>query len=534
MTHAQLLQPHYASMDLPMNKLANLTTQIRFSLELASSNLSKYLMLRHAQDQNESLFYHYIRHNIKDSLPYIYTPSVGDACMKYSYLNFAPCGLYFSYRTGESVSAVVNTMPDDIDVIVVTDGSRVLGLGDLGIGGMGISIGKLSLYTAVGGIPPERTLPVCIDVGTNNPELKQDPQYLGDKQDRVHDEAFYAYLDEIMQALSARWPQAIIQFEDFSNNHAYPLLTKYRHTYRCFNDDIQGTATVCAATIKRALLKAGKNPATSRVFIVGGGSAGCGIANLINGCFDFTDGNGVFLVDRDGVIFDDFPHLSDVHQGLARPASERPNEVTCLTLQEAIAHYQPDVLVGVTGVAGLFNELIIKSMAKFTATPIIMPLSNPVTACEVTPQQVVDWIGHDAIVATGSPFSPIQTGERSKIISQCNNVYVFPGIGLGAKVVNAKAVSDAMLLKAVEALTNFHCDQCSEDEVLPAIESTLAVSKAIAIAVATQAIEEGLAESFLPLNRSELAAVVEQAFWNPDIESVIGLSFPTNTGVPTF
>jgi malate dehydrogenase (oxaloacetate-decarboxylating) len=254
MSHTQL--QHACS-----EKVANINNQaeqIRFSIDIAGNNLSKYLMLRHAQDQNESLFYHYIRSNIKDSLPYIYTPSVGDACEMYSYLNFAPRGLYFSYRSGVPVKEVINSITNDVDVIVITDGSRVLGLGDLGTGGMGISVGKLSLYTAVGGISPKRTLPVCIDVGTNNPALKKDTQYLGDKNDRIEDDDYYAYLDEIMQALTAKWPQAIIQFEDFSNNHAYPLLEKYRNQYRCFNDDIQGTATVSAATIKRALLKAGK------------------------------------------------------------------------------------------------------------------------------------------------------------------------------------------------------------------------------------------------------------------------------------
>lgn len=510
---------NYSALHASLNNISNQTAQIRFSIDVAGNNLSKYLMLRHVQDQNERLFFHYIRSNIKDSLPYIYTPSVGDACEKYSYLNCAPRGLYFSYRGNEQVSAAVSSISNDIDVIVVTDGSRVLGLGDLGIGGMGISIGKLSLYTAVGGIPPERTLPVCIDVGTNNPALKQDPQYLGDKGDRIDDGAFYSYLDEIMQALATRWPKAIIQFEDFSNNHAYPLLAKYQEQYRCFNDDIQGTATVCAATIKRALLKAGKEPATSRVLIVGGGSAGCGIAELIEGSFEFGGDGGVYIVDREGLLFKDSTGLSALQKSLARPASERPDDKTALTLIDAIEHYKPDVLVGVSGVTGLFSEATIKALAANTKTPIIMPLSNPVSACEVTPQQVFNWIGSDVIMATGSPFAPVQFDDYSYNISQCNNVYVFPGIGLGAKVVNATTISNGMLLKAVDALATFNCTLCSDNEVLPAIENTLEVSKAIAIAVAKQATKEGLSELAEAQDDNEISAMIELVFWSPDIDA---------------
>ena len=512
---------NYSVSHSPVRNIQNQAEQIRFSIDIAGNNLSKYLMLRHAQDQNERLFYHYIRSNIKESLPYIYTPSVGDACERYSYLNFAPRGLYFSYRSGVPVKDVIDSITDDVDVIVLTDGSRVLGLGDLGIGGMGISIGKLSLYTAIGGISPERTLPVCIDVGTNNPALKQDPQYLGDKSDRIGDDEFYAYLDDIMKELAAKWPQAIIQFEDFSNNHAYPLLKKYRNQYRCFNDDIQGTAMVSAATIKRALLKAGKEPATSRVFVVGAGSAGCGIAQLINGSFGFESGHGVYIFEREGLIFQDNPGLSEVQKNLARPVTERPDGKPALTLIEAIEHYQPDVLVGVTGVKDLFNETIIKALAANTKTPVIMPLSNPVNACEVPPQKVIDWVGNDVIIATGSPFAPVHYEGQSYTISQCNNVYVFPGLGLGAKVVNATAISDAMLLKAVDALAAFNCDLCSENEVLPSIENTLAVSKAIAIAVAKQAIKEGLSDLSLSHDDSEIALMVENTFWSPELDVAV-------------
>ncbi len=505
-----------SSVGMSQQNLHKKTAQIRFSLDLANNNLSKYLTLRHVQDQNERLFYHYIRENIRDSLPYIYTPSVGDACQNYSYLNFSPRGLYLTYRDGQSVAEQVQAIDQEIDIIVVTDGSRVLGLGDLGIGGMGISIGKLSLYTAVGGIPPERTLPVCIDVGTNNPSLKSDDQYLGDKQDRVNDEAFYRYLDEVMTALAERWPNAIIQFEDFSNNHAYPLLKKYQHQYRCFNDDIQGTATVAVASIKRALLKAKKAPSDARIFVVGGGSAGCGIADLIQRSFGFDNG-AVYIVDRDGVLFDD-DTLSDMQVPLARPAGERKSARTPLPLLDAVEHIKPDVIVGVTGVTGLFNEQVIRTMASHTEMPVIMPLSNPVSACEVTPQQVFDWIGDNAIVMTGSPFAPVEFAGRSHVISQCNNVYVFPGIGLGAHVVNASTITDTMLQKAMDALANFECSRNSDYEVLPAIESTLDISKAIAHAVAIQAMEEGVANE-QDLCLETLSLRIEQAFWNPNLET---------------
>ncbi|WPC75590.1 oxaloacetate-decarboxylating malate dehydrogenase [Vibrio porteresiae] len=508
--------------DQSLNSITRQTAQVRFSVDQAGNNLSKYLMLRHVQDQNERLFYHYVRENIRDSLPYIYTPSVGDACQQYSYLNFAPRGLYLSCREGGSVSQQIERIQQEVDIIVITDGSRVLGLGDLGIGGMGISIGKLSLYTAVGGIAPERTLPVCIDVGTNNPKLKADPQYLGDKEDRVDDETFYQYLEEVMTALEKRWPKAIIQFEDFSNNHAYPLLKKYRNTYRCFNDDIQGTATVAVATIKRALKKAGKQSGQANVFIVGGGSAGCGIADLIRRTFGFDEQHGVYVVDRDGIIYDDFAGLNEMQAELARPASERPEGAAKLELLDAIKHYSPDVIVGVTGVAGLFSEEVIRTLVAQTTMPVIMPLSNPVSSCEVTPAQIFDWVGDKAIVATGSPFAPVVYGDKSHTISQCNNVYVFPGIGLGAHVVNATTISEEMLMAAVNALGDYECSIASHYEVLPAIESTMEVSKIIAIAVAKQAVAEGVAQSFNNLSETELAEKIEQSFWQPALERFNG------------
>ncbi|MBF9003030.1 MULTISPECIES: oxaloacetate-decarboxylating malate dehydrogenase [Vibrio] len=500
-----------------LNSIKHQTTQVRFSLNLAQSNLSKYLTLRHVQDQNEGLFFHYIRDNIRDSLPYIYTPSVGDACQQYSYLNFAPRGLYLSAHNSQSVKEQIESINQDVDIIVITDGSRVLGLGDLGIGGMGISIGKLSLYTAVGGIAPERTLPVCIDVGTNNAELKADPQYLGNKEDRVDDETFYSYLEEVMTALEARWPKAIIQFEDFSNNHAYPLLKKYRHTHRCFNDDIQGTATVAVATIKRALKKANKQASQSNVFIVGGGSAGCGIADLIRRTFGFEGENGVYVLDRDGVVYNDFANLNEMQAELARPSEERPAGKDKLELLDAINYYKPDVIVGVTGVTGLFSEQVINALVEHADMPVIMPLSNPVSSCEVTPSQIFDWVGDKAIVATGSPFAPIDFNGKSHVISQCNNVYVFPGIGLGAQVVSATTISEGMLTAAVNALGNYECNLASHYEVLPAIESTLEVSKEIAVAVALQAISEGVAEVGADLSRDELIAKINAAFWNPEL-----------------
>lgn len=485
--------------------------------------INKHIYLRAIQDNNETLFYRLLQQHLEEMIPIIYTPTVGDACEQFSDIYRSARGLFISYHDRYQLDDVLrNATKRKVKVIVVTDGERVLGLGDQGIGGMGISIGKLSLYTACGGISPAYTLPVILDVGTNNEKLLNDPMYMGLRQKRIGQEEYNEFVELFIKAVKRRWPETIIQFEDFAQPNAMPLLQRYRNEVCCFNDDIQGTAAVTVGTLLAACRSKGTKLSEQKVVFVGAGSAGCGIAEQIisqmtaEGISEQQARSQVFMIDRFGLVTENMPELRDFQQVLAQPLSavadwsfsgEYP------TLLDVIHCASPGVLIGVSGQAGLFTEQVIRTMKKQCDMPIIFPLSNPSRQVEAKPEQVIEWTEGDVIIATGSPFKPVSYGDKVYPIAQCNNSYIFPGIGLGVIAVKAKLISDEMLRSASKTLAEASpLANTGKGSLLPPFTELAELSKKIAFAVAKTAQKEGLA---LELDDEVLRARIEDNFWTP-------------------
>ncbi len=486
--------------------------------------INKHIYLRVIQDNNETLFYRLVQQHLEEMLPIIYTPTVGDACEQFSDIYRSARGLFISYEDRHNLDDVLrNATKAKVKVIVVTDGERVLGLGDQGIGGMGISIGKLSLYTACGGISPAYTLPVMLDVGTNNEKLLNDPMYMGLRQKRVEPAEYNEFIDLFIQAVKRRWPEAIIQFEDFAQPNAMPILQRYRDQVCCFNDDIQCTAAGTVGTLLAACRSKGSQLKDQKVVFVGAGSAGCGIAEQIisqmvaEGASEQQARGQIFMVDRFGLLTEGMADLRDFQQVLVQAkaaindwsySSEFPS------LLDVMNCAQPTVLIGVSGQAGLFTEQIIRAMKKGCELPIIFPLSNPSRQVEATPEQVIEWTDGEVIVATGSPFKPVTFNGKQHLITQCNNSYIFPGIGLGVIAVKARLISDDMLRAASETLAaNSPLANTGQGGLLPAFTELAALSKKIAFAVAKVAIQQGLA---LEIDDNLLQQRIENNFWKPE------------------
>jgi malate dehydrogenase (oxaloacetate-decarboxylating) len=485
--------------------------------------INKHIYLRAIQDNNETLFYRLLQQHLEEMIPIIYTPTVGDACEQFSDIYRSARGLFISYQDRHQLDDVLrNATKRKVKVIVVTDGERVLGLGDQGIGGMGISIGKLSLYTACGGISPAYALPVMLDVGTNNEKLLNDPMYMGLRQKRVGQAEYDEFVDLFIQAVKRRWPDAIIQFEDFAQPNAMPLLQRYRDKICCFNDDIQGTAAVTVGTLLAACRSKNAKLSEQKVVFVGAGSAGCGIAEQVisqmvaEGINEAQARSQVYMIDRFGLLTDTTPGLRDFQQALAQSSaaiadwsysSEFPS------LLDVMNCAQPGILIGVSGQAGLFTEPVVRAMKKGCATPIIFPLSNPSRQVEATPEQVINWTEGDVIIATGSPFAPVEYNGRLYPIAQCNNSYIFPGIGLGVIASKARLISDEMLREASKTLASASPKANSgEGGLLPAFTELSALSKQIAFNVAKVAMQQGLA---LELDDAMLLQKIEDNFWLP-------------------
>lgn len=485
--------------------------------------INKHIYLRAIQDNNETLFYRLLQQHLEEMIPIIYTPTVGDACEQFSDIYRSARGLFISYQDRHQLDDVLrNATKRKVKVIVVTDGERVLGLGDQGIGGMGISIGKLSLYTACGGISPAYALPVMLDVGTNNEKLLNDPMYMGLRQKRVGQAEYDEFVDLFIQAVKRRWPDAIIQFEDFAQPNAMPLLQRYRDKICCFNDDIQGTAAVTVGTLLAACRSKNAKLSEQKVVFVGAGSAGCGIAEQVisqmvaEGINEAQARSQVYMIDRFGLLTDSTPGLRDFQQALAQSSaaiadwsysSEFPS------LLDVMNCAQPGILIGVSGQAGLFTEPVVRAMKKGCATPIIFPLSNPSRQVEATPEQVINWTEGDVIIATGSPFAPVEYNGRLYPIAQCNNSYIFPGIGLGVIASKARLISDEMLREASKTLASASPKANSgEGGLLPAFTELSALSKQIAFNVAKVAMQQGLA---LELDDAMLLQKIEDNFWLP-------------------
>ncbi|EJG0968551.1 NAD-dependent malic enzyme [Vibrio parahaemolyticus] len=487
------------------------------------SDMDKHIYLRNIQDTNETLFYRLVQNHISEMMPIIYTPTVGAACENFSNIYRRGRGLFISYPNRDRIDDLLNNAANhNVKVIVVTDGERILGLGDQGIGGMGIPIGKLSLYTACGGISPAYTLPIVLDVGTNNPQRLADPMYMGWRHPRITGPDYDAFVEEFIQAVQRRWPDALIQFEDFAQKNAMPLLERYKDRICCFNDDIQGTAAVTVGSLLAACKAAGTQLSKQRITFLGAGSAGCGIAEAIiaqmvsEGISDEKARSQVYMVDRWGLLQEGMPNLLDFQQRLVQKHSntkEWENEGNGFSLLDVMRNAKPTVLIGVSGAPGLFSQEVIEEMHKHCKRPIVFPLSNPTSRVEATPNDIIRWTNGEALVATGSPFDPVVHEGRTYPIAQCNNSYIFPGIGLGVLAVNAKRVTDEMLMESSRALAT--CSPLAINDrgaLLPPLEEIHLVSKKIAFAVAKKAIEQGVA---LEITDEALNDAIDQAFWQP-------------------
>ncbi|WP_342221655.1 NAD-dependent malic enzyme [Candidatus Fukatsuia endosymbiont of Tuberolachnus salignus] len=464
----------------------------------------KHIYLRNIQDTNETLFYRLLNAHLSEMMPIIYTPTVGKACQNFSAIYRRARGLFISYPNRDRIDDMLqNATKQKVKVIVVTDGERILGLGDQGIGGMGIPIGKLSLYTACAGISPAYTLPVVLDVGTNNQDCLQDPLYMGWKHPRIRGDEYNAFVDAFIQAVKRRWPKVLLQFEDFAQENATPLLNSYRDKLCCFNDDIQGTAAVTLGSLIAASQAVGIRLCDQTVTFLGAGSAGCGIAEqivaqmVLEGLSEMKARARVFMVDHAGLLTDKLSDVRDFQRKLVQKSDNLHGwgpQTETISLLDVVRHAKPTVLIGVSGQPGLFNEELIREMYRHCQHPIIMPLSNPTSRIEARPEDIITWTEGNALVATGSPFPPVYYKGQIYPVAQCNNAYIFPGIGLGVLASKASKITDGMLMAASRALA-----QCSplastgEGALLPNIDNIQEVSKHIALEVAKVAQSEGVA-----------------------------------------
>ncbi len=512
-----LLPPRYESIDEQVERAY-------MQYKSFVNPLNKHIYLRAIQDNNETLFFRLLQSHIDEMLPIIYTPTVGDACEKFSDIYRSSRGLFISYEERHAIDDILrNATKRKVKIIVVTDGERILGLGDQGIGGMGIPIGKLSLYTACGGISPAYTLPVMLDVGTNNPKLQNDPMYMGAKHDRIEQEQYDEFVDLFIQAAQRRWPEVMIQFEDFAQANAMPILKRYRETVCCFNDDVQGTAAVTLGTILSACRSRKSKLSDMRVAFVGAGSAGCGIAEMLiqqmcsEGLSDEAARQRVFMLDRFGLLTEGMPNLRNFQSALQQPLSrlsEWQYSGEYPALLDVVNCAKPDILIGVSGQAGLFTEQVVRAMKQHCAVPIIFPLSNPSKQVEATPEQVIQWTDGNVVVATGSPFSPVEHNGKIIPIAQCNNSYIFPGIGLGVIACKARIISDEMLMAASNALADASpLAKNADAALLPPLTEISILSRNIAFAVAKVAMEQELA---LFMSDEALTAKIEANFWRAE------------------
>lgn len=485
--------------------------------------INKHIYLRAIQDNNETVFYRLLADHIEEMMPIIYTPTVGDACEQFSDIYRSSRGLFLPYAEREQMDDILrNATKRNVKVIVVTDGERILGLGDQGIGGMGIPIGKLSLYTACGGISPAYTLPIMLDVGTDNEKLLNDPMYMGARHKRIRGKEYDDFIATFIQSVQRRWPQAMIQFEDFAQPNAMPILNRYRNEICCFNDDIQGTAAVAVGTLLAACKSKEQKLSQQKVVFVGAGSAGCGIAEQVidqmtaEGISEAQARSQIYMVDRYGLLVEGMQGLRDFQQALAQPANllqEWQFSGGFPSLLDVMHCAQPTVLIGVSGQQGLFTEQVIQAMHQGTPQPIVFPLSNPSRNVEATPEQVIEWTRGQAIIATGSPFAPVIYAGKTYPIAQCNNSYIFPGIGLGVLAAQANRITNDMLMAASQTLAESSpAVNGSGTDLLPPVSEIGALSKRIAFAVGKVAQAQGHA---LEVPDTMLSERIDSQFWQP-------------------
>ncbi len=490
------------------------------------SPMHKNIFLTVLHNTNEVLFYSVVKKHFKEIMPIVYTPVVGDSVIDFSKSFRQTRGLYVSYEDRDSLSEIFkNSTNADVRLLVITDGSGVLGIGDQGVGGMGIPIAKLVLYTAIGGVSPYHTLPVLIDVGTDNPVLLNDPLYLGWRHPRVDNESYRAFISKIIETIEDLFPDVFVHWEDFSAQNAHPILNQYRESMCTFNDDIQGTGVVALAAIMGALKKKSETLAEQRFLIFGAGSAGCGVADhlyysmLQMGYDEQAVRERFWLIDRQGLIFDDQPDLHSSQAKFARPASERPL-YDQYDLASVVRGMKPTILIGSSAVAGAFTPEILAEVVRLVCRPVILPLSNPTSRAEASPEQIYRATNGQAFVATGSPFASFEFNGHTVMTGQCNNAYAFPGIGLGVVAVKAQRITQRMLSAASEAISDCVVrNDYSEHLITPIPEMAVMVAKEVAYAVASVAIEDGLSDC--AVTGDALRELIDSVYWEPDYYPII-------------
>jgi len=493
-----LLPPHVGTLDEQLGRRMQ-------ALDEQSTSFNKYAFLRDLQDINETLLYALLVRNVEKMLPLVYTPTVGEGCQRFSEIWRKPRGLFLSYPNKNRITQILShPRYDAIKCIVVSDGERILGLGDQGAGGMGIPIGKMALYTALGGIHPEHCLPILLDVGTDNEERLKSPIYIGWRHHRVRGQEYDDFVETFVSAVKSRWPHVLLQWEDFAGTNAARLLARYRDQLCTFNDDIQGTAAVAAATLISAVNVTGVPLEQQKIVVVGFGTAGIGITNLLA---QFIQDSGVspeearrrfYAIDRYGLVTE---HGKDVRPEQL-PYARKEEEVKGwssqsgeITLADVVRNAKPTVLIGVSGQAGAFTEEAVREMAKHTARPVIFPLSNPTSRSEATPQDLMDWTEGRALIGTGSPFEPVNVVGKTVHIAQTNNSYIFPGLALGIIASKARRVTDRMVKAAATELTHhLPTQKDKEGSLLPPISEARKLGRLIAQAVGKQAIQDGQAQ----------------------------------------
>jgi malate dehydrogenase (oxaloacetate-decarboxylating) len=496
-----------------------------------SSDYEKHVFLRGLQDSNEVLFYALLVRHIEEMLPIVYTPTVGHGCQAFSHNFWKPRGLFLSIPYEDRISRILSHPHfDDVEVIVVTDGERILGLGDQGAGGMGISIGKLSLYTGCGGIHPATTLPIFLDVGTDNPERLSDPLYIGWRHERVRGQEYDDFIEAFVAAVTERWGHVLLQWEDFARSNATRLLERYRDRLCTFNDDVQGTAVVAAGALLATANVTGVPIRDQRIAVVGAGGAGSGISLLLlqamiaEGLSEAEARSRFYLIDRDGLLVEGMKDLMPFQQPFVQPRSainewKRERE-DFISLGDVVRNARPTVLIGVSGQPGAFPENVVRDMAATVDRPVIFPLSNPNSRAEATPADLMAWTDGRAVIGVGSPFPPLLRDGAYMRVDQTNNSYVFPGIGLGAVAVQARRISDGMLMAAARALADLSPSKNNpRGNLLPPVTELRDVSFRVAQGVAIQARKEGQTDAF---DSSEIYAKIRTKMWSPAYANLLG------------
>ncbi len=494
-------------------------------------DLERHIYLRQLQDTNEVLYYRLLLDHIQEMVPIVYTPVVAEACQEFSHIYRRARGLIVSYPHRDNIRRLLQNRPNkNVSVIVVTDGERILGIGDQGVGGLGIPIGKLSLYTLIGGVPPGQTLPVVLDVGTNNEERLSDPEYLGWRHERIAGDAYDDFIDRFVQAVKQELPDTLLQWEDFAKAHARPILDRYRDQLVTFNDDIQGTAAVAVGAILSAVRVSGRRLRDQQIVMLGAGSAGIGVADFLrealvaDGLSESEARSRFWLVNRDGLLHSQRTDLAPEQRVYAQPAERLANFPRTLAngrigLNDVIQQVDATILIGLSTLQGAFSESIVREMARKCERPVILPLSNPTSKSEAVPQDLLEWTGGRALIAAGSPFPDVNYKGRKIRIAQCNNVYIFPAMGLALCATRARRVTDSLFLAAAHALAE-QSPAASDPSapLLPVLTGIRRAAVEIAFAVAQQAQREGLA----PATSAEaLREAIVSAQWAPRYSSYL-------------